>query len=424
MHDRSYFPLLLSASFLIACPGDDVTDDEIGDTGTDTTTDTGDTEEESTSEDTETETDVDSDTTDTTEGTTDTTEDTTEDTTDTTDGSAVCGDGNVEMAEECDDGNVDDGDGCSSTCTLECGDGTVQGTEECDDGNMDGSDDCTSACTLATCGDGFVWADNEECDDGNDDDHDDCLTGCVAASCGDGLIAAGTETCDEGDPDDGSGCSSTCEVELYSRCVGEGPDSCNPIRILYAPADVDTLNYRMAIATVTGGVVDYFDARSGTPTAMTLQDGYDCVFTHGNQAYSNSMMFGTVLRDHVDAGGNVVLGIKSGLAGTPIMAVGYSPVTAPVNTSNGAVNYTGDGVTVIHTNVENYGLIKFDHGMVLQGGGMSDGTYNDGWMATAYRPDFKVVYINGTGGSWVTPLGQSWGRLTANACAAGYFVQP
>jgi cysteine-rich repeat protein len=36
-------------------------------------------------------------------------------------GPAVCGNGALEAGEQCDDGNHDDGDGCSSTCTVESG---------------------------------------------------------------------------------------------------------------------------------------------------------------------------------------------------------------------------------------------------------------------------------------------------------------
>lgn len=35
--------------------------------------------------------------------------------------SSVCGDGKADAPEECDDGDVEDGDGCSSTCTIEPG---------------------------------------------------------------------------------------------------------------------------------------------------------------------------------------------------------------------------------------------------------------------------------------------------------------
>ncbi|HOZ56304.1 MAG TPA: DUF4215 domain-containing protein [bacterium] len=65
-----------------------------------------------------------------------------------------CGDGIVnQVSEECDDGNNDNGDGCSSTCTIEqnghyCGDGKVDPGEECDDGNADNNDSCKNDCTL------------------------------------------------------------------------------------------------------------------------------------------------------------------------------------------------------------------------------------------------------------------------------------
>lgn len=74
-----------------------------------------------------------------------------------------CGDGFIEGIEECDDGNPDDGDGCSSTCTVEsgwdctgepsactevCGDGIITGSEECDDGNLDDGDGCSSICVV------------------------------------------------------------------------------------------------------------------------------------------------------------------------------------------------------------------------------------------------------------------------------------
>ena len=40
--------------------------------------------------------------------------------------------------------------------------------------------------------------------------------------------------------------------------------------ILYAPSEDDDMAYRDAIAALTGGTVDYFDSRAGTPDAATL----------------------------------------------------------------------------------------------------------------------------------------------------------
>jgi cysteine-rich repeat protein len=76
----------------------------------------------------------------------------------------VNGDGIVQPGEECDDGNLANGDGCSSTCTVElgfvcsgfplssciftCGNGVVEGNEECDDGNNQNGDGCSASCQL------------------------------------------------------------------------------------------------------------------------------------------------------------------------------------------------------------------------------------------------------------------------------------
>ena len=79
----------------------------------------------------------------------------------------VCGDGVREGTEACDDKNTVDGDGCSSTCTLEpdcgtgtcvtkCGDGIKQGTEACDDGNTVDGDGCSHDCLVES---GFSCAD-------------------------------------------------------------------------------------------------------------------------------------------------------------------------------------------------------------------------------------------------------------------------
>jgi cysteine-rich repeat protein len=69
---------------------------------------------------------------------------------------AVCGNGVIEGAEECDDGNTNDGDGCSSTCTLEDADsdGIPDLSDNCpavanplqEDADVDGHGDACDAC--------------------------------------------------------------------------------------------------------------------------------------------------------------------------------------------------------------------------------------------------------------------------------------
>ena len=65
---------------------------------------------------------------------------------------SICGNGVLEGNEKCDDGNLVNGDGCSSTCTIEtlsvCGNNIKEGTEQCDDGNLINGDGCSSTCTI------------------------------------------------------------------------------------------------------------------------------------------------------------------------------------------------------------------------------------------------------------------------------------
>ncbi len=177
----------------------------------------------------------------------------------------VCGNGIVEAGENCDDGNLTNGDGCSSTCTVQvgfsctgnpsvcftvCGDGVVAvGIEQCDDGNITNGDGCTSTCTVqvgfscvgtpsvctSTCGDGIVAAGFEQCDDGNATNGDGCNSSCsiepgftctgnpsvCAVICGDGIVGPG-EQCDDGNNTNGDGCNNTCqyEVPVNNECSG------------------------------------------------------------------------------------------------------------------------------------------------------------------------------------------------------------
>lgn len=138
---------------------------------------------------------------------------------------ARCGDGYLIMPDEqCDDGNNVDGDGCSSTCTIEpmCGDGVLNPGEACDDGNSINGDGCSAACTIeAYCGDG-VLNDGEACDDGNNTDDDGCSSECtIEPYCGDGNLDAG-EMCDDGNNANGDGCSASCAIE------SAGTDGCTP----------------------------------------------------------------------------------------------------------------------------------------------------------------------------------------------------
>ena len=111
---------------------------------------------------------------------------------------AVCGNGVISGDEECDDGANNDGDGCSSSCTIELG------------------WLCTGEPSLcsAICGDSLIVG-GEVCDDGaNNGLYSYCNADCtgIGEYCGDGIIN-GPEECDDGGAEDGDGCSDICELE-------------------------------------------------------------------------------------------------------------------------------------------------------------------------------------------------------------------
>lgn len=189
--------------------------------------------------------------------------------------------------------------------------------------------------------------------------------------------------------------------------------------ILYAPSDPDDPAFRAAVAAITGGTVDYFDARDATPDLATLQ-GYDCVYTWANYPYSDNVLFGDRLAAFVDGGGSVVLGVwavpsaGNHLDGA-ILGPGYSPVTGASGHYETS-SYAGDGTTFIHDGVTAYDSF-FRDVLTLQGGGLQDGSYLDGEIAHAYRPDFRVIYSNGGGVDTLGGAGD-WPLLIANACRA------
>src|SRR6185436_12441 len=107
-------------------------------------------------------------------------------------------------------------------------------------------------------------------------------------------------------------------------------------RLLMAMADNDDPAYRAQIAAITGGIVDYYDCISSTPSPALLAT-YDAVFTKPNFPYSDRVLMGDELADYVDAGHTVILGVFTSLDETifpgyqllgRLMTVGYTPVAA------------------------------------------------------------------------------------------------
>ena len=196
--------------------------------------------------------------------------------------------------------------------------------------------------------------------------------------------------------------------------------------ILYAPSEADDPVLRSAIAAITGGTVDYFDASTGTPDAQTLQ-GYDCVYTWANYAFADPTGYGNNLAAAVDAGTVVILGAfctytSGNSLGGAIMTAPYSPVYSPSGSNHFVTsNYAGDGTTPIYNGVTTFECMFRDI-LAVQGSGVADGHYQDGEIAHAYRPDFKVIYSNGSGATQLGCTGQ-WAQLVANACQVGVPVE-
>lgn len=155
---------------------------------------------------------------------------------------------------DCDDNNTVDGDGCSSTCSVEAG-------WTCSSGSSSTKSTCTSICSAGYiynssssscnefCGDGKLYV--LQCDDGNNLDGDGCSSTCTLepgfdctagtptlatfchVTCSTGYIwntgaSACQEVCgdgfryvlqcDDGNTDNGDGCSASCQTESGYTC--------------------------------------------------------------------------------------------------------------------------------------------------------------------------------------------------------------
>lgn len=182
----------------------------------------------------------------------------------------VCGNGEVEGAEECDDGNRLDGDGCDPSCRIEqgwscsgepsvceklCGNGALDPGEQCEGENLGGNDcttitgdfsggtlkcspNClfdTTSCIPVNCGN-EILDEGEECDNGDQNSNtepDTCRLNCRLPWCGDGVTDSGEE-CDDGNSVSGDGCEPdctfTCNPGQEESCGSCGKRTCQSNR--------------------------------------------------------------------------------------------------------------------------------------------------------------------------------------------------
>ena len=170
--------------------------------------------------------------------------------------------------------------------------------------------------------------------------------------------------------------------------------ACN---ILYCPADNDAAGFRTGLAAMTGGAVDYFDAREATPSLELMQD-YQVVLTYPNNAYHDMVAMGDMLADYADLDYIVILAVwctytRGYYLSGRIMTPEYCPVVSPGgNNHYSFATYMDDGASCIFTEVYTFEQSCRDY-LVAQGDGVVDGTYDDGEVAAAYNG--KVFYANG-----------------------------
>lgn len=202
------------------------------------------------------------------------------------------------------------------------------------------------------------------------------------------------------------------------------PTDRDAVRVLYCPSEADDPGYRALVvaALPAGSVVDYYDARNGTPDA-TLLSTYNAVHTWANYAYNNNVLMGDNLADFIDADAThrVVLGafctycFGNFLSGR-IMTAAYCPVYSPSCSNHFSTAYwAGDDADKCdYLGVTSWGAFYRDY-LSLQGAGIRWGTFTDGEIADAVGPNEAVHYVNGSGGAPIL-VDNGVAIVVANAC--------
>jgi hypothetical protein len=179
------------------------------------------------------------------------------------------------------------------------------------------------------------------------------------------------------------------------------------IDILYLKSeDTDNVPFRTAISDITGGTTDYWNGIVSVPTLDQISP-YECVMVHYRGDFSDPEGLGDTLADYVDNGGVLVFsdgftgggftdtrGVKGRIRGE-----GYSPIGTVGRALECGSSYSGDGTSLIYNGITtSFQSIENnrDSDQPLQGDGIADGTFDDGHIAAAHRPDFQVVYLGGT----------------------------
>ena len=138
----------------------------------------------------------------------------------------ACGNGAIDPGEECDDGNTNDGDGCSSTCTIESSDWTCSGEpSDCHYCNGDYICDANEDCLCTDC----EGKRNGCANQGDTCQSGQCLPAIPVDSCKSYCFNLnigydpGASHCAQ---NCGGGCEGTCEILGSEHCEQPVPDCC------------------------------------------------------------------------------------------------------------------------------------------------------------------------------------------------------
>lgn len=185
--------------------------------------------------------------------------------------------------------------------------------------------------------------------------------------------------------------------------------------VLCAPTNPDNPSFRAALHALLAVPVDYFDARTGTPTLSQLLQ-YDCVTTWVSYPYGDPVAMGDRLADYVDLGGQVILGAccyphgQTNYLRGRIMTAAYCPAII----GSGGGDYNHDGTDCVHWGVSSY--TTYEAVLALQPGAQSDGTVGSlGRSGVAWRGDRLVYYSCATG----VDYSGGWLQLTVNMVVCG-----
>ncbi len=191
-----------------------------------------------------------------------------------------CGSGQIEVGEDCDDGNPFDGDGCSSTCTIEpgfvctgdpssctaiCGDGLVLGNETCDDGGHVDGDCCGASCQLEP--PGSPCADDlNECTADQCDAQGSCVHLPLSIACDDLDVCTTFSWCIEG------ACTGFNPIDCDDGLFCNGPETCDAI----AGCQPGSLDLDDGVACTVDGCDEEGDEITHLPDPLACDDGDAC----------------------------------------------------------------------------------------------------------------------------------------------------